>query len=908
MHELTNQPASLSEKPIKMMARTQQWPLIYQYGLALLMAALALGVRLMLEPWAADRLIFLTFFAALLLLLLLVQPGPFLFGAVCCALGTWFAFPQPSPVRVDGGGLRLIEMTLLLGALALSCCAAWLSSRFQHRQRQFGQVCEKQREALRITLASIGEGVITTDAKGIITYLNPAAEKITGAELKQLQGQPLKDMFLWVNEDDHQTLPDPVEEVLRQCKTTTAEQPVLMVCQGGPCRLVDHNVAPIRDTQGQTTGVIVVIRDVTQRYEAERALRESEERFRVMADTAPVLIWMSAIDMACNWFNRPWLEFAGRTMEQELSQGWLERVHPEDQTHCIQTYTDAFQQRKNFTMDYRMRRHDGVYRWLLDTGTPRFDARGEFLGYIGSVVDITERKTHEKALAHSESLFRRLADTNLVGISFGDSQGHVSYINDEMLRMMGQSRDDFNHGRLNWLATIAPEYMTEDAELARQLNANGSITGYQRAFLRPDGVRTPYIGAAAVISEETDMHLTIALDLTKLTQAEEAHSRLVEKLRDADRRKDEFIAMLAHELRNPLAPIGNAVEILKRNDQDPAVRRRTYDMMSRQLSNMVRLIDDLLDLSRITHDRLTMRKTQVSLASVVEQAIETCQPAIDTANQTLTVEMPLKEIMLFGDPVRLTQVFSNLLGNASKYSPPNHPIQLFARLEGAQAVVTIKDQGLGMEPDTLLRVFDLFAQGHPRSEQTQHGLGIGLSLARRLIELHDGEIAAFSQGQGRGSEFVVRLPTQVKSGAEVLAPAAPTASSSDSVTAVSQRAQRVVLVVDDNVDAASTLTLLLRLMGYDAHPAHDGLEALRLFKEVHPEVVLMDLGLPGMDGYEIAHRIRQLPEGAQVQMIALTGWGQQSDREATQAAGFDAHLVKPVNHQALLQLLAVPPV
>ncbi len=366
----------------------------------------------------------------------------------------------------------------------------------------------------------------------------------------------------------------------------------------------------------------------------------------------------------------------------------------------------------------------------------------------------------------------------------------------------------------------------------------------------------------------------------------------LEGLRLADQRKTEFLATLAHELRNPLAPLQTALTLLKRKRPGPDEAERHYDMMRRQVDHMVRLVNDLMEISRITRGRIELDTAAIDLQQVLRDAVELSRPLIDAAGHRLQLQLPDAPLPMHGDGVRLTQVFANLLNNAARYTPPGGHLVLAAQATGGEAVVSVRDDGIGIAPEMLDTVFDMFVQASGASKAAQGGLGIGLTLARSLVELQGGRIAAHSAGLGQGSEFTVRLPLQATPAAAVLADApAPTAS------------RRTVLVVDDNRDAADSLAEFLDAAGMATAVAYSGAEALELLPGLRPELAILDIGMPGMDGYELARRLRQHPAGRDLLLVALTGWGQQRDREATAAAGFDHHLVKPLDPDALLGFL-----
>jgi PAS domain S-box-containing protein len=387
--------------------------------------------------------------------------------------------------------------------------------------------------------------------------------------------------------------------------------------------------------------------------------------------------------------------------------------------------------------------------------------------------------------------------------------------------------------------------------------------------------------------------------------------RLVQQLRDEDRRKDEFLATLAHELRNPLAPIRNGLELIRLAGSNPATLEQSRSMIERQIRQMVRLVDDLLDVSRISRDKLELRRERVELAAIVQSAVETSRPLIDAARHELHVSLPAEPVLLQADPVRLAQAFSNLLNNAAKYSGQGGRIALTAELQGGEVVVRIRDNGIGIPADQLPHVFDLFVQVGRSRDASQGGLGIGLTLVRRLIEMHGGSVSATSAGPGQGSEFSLRLPVAAVSaplpagngtGCPEAGREVPGKEGRDEPVAAATGLR--VLVVDDNRDAADSLAEVLEHLGYEVKTTYDGLQAVEAIREYQPRLVLMDLGMPGLNGYKAARRIRALPEGRDVMLVAVTGWGQEEDKRRSREASFDRHMVKPVDLAALEQLLA----
>lgn len=387
----------------------------------------------------------------------------------------------------------------------------------------------------------------------------------------------------------------------------------------------------------------------------------------------------------------------------------------------------------------------------------------------------------------------------------------------------------------------------------------------------------------------------VAERTAELAKSNEALRKSEQELRNADRKKDEFLATLAHELRNPLSALVNALTLLKRS-HDPAVTAEARSIMERQLGHMVRLVDDLLDISRITHGKIKLKRERLRLGSVLNQAIETTKPLLVPAGHDVCVSHVSPSLEVLGDETRLVQIFANILNNAGKYMDAGGKIQVAVEPNGRTVVVRVSDTGIGISPTMLPHIFDLFNQVEPSLPRSQGGLGIGLAIVRRLVEMHGGQVEARSEGIGKGSEFLVTLPLLSTADDNPIIPSAsPIESTSSKMTKL--------VVVDDNRDAAQSLSLLLQATGSDVRTAHDGLAALELVSEFSPDIVLLDIGLPGLSGYDICRHLREMPRGRELRVIAVSGWGNESDRVQSRAAGFDAHLVKPVNFVELLKLL-----
>jgi len=507
---------------------------------------------------------------------------------------------------------------------------------------------------------------------------------------------------------------------------------------------------------------------------------------------------------------------------------------------------------------------------------------------------IAERRRAEEAQRRSEERLQTILQNTSALIYQIDTQGRFVHVNRQWEELFGIPNAEMS-GKT--IAELFPEAMARNF-LSNNLRvlAEGRPLEFEEAAELPDGMRL-YSSIKAPLIDEAGQAYGIVGVSTDITE----RKRLEIALKDADRRKDEFIAMLAHELRNPLAPIVNGLELMRlKTPADPEFVW-CRDVIGRQVSHMCRLIEDLLDVSRITQGKIKLQLEHVEVAAIVARAVETIKPLIDTHRHELTVELPDHPVLVDGDPTRLVQVVGNLLSNAAKYTQDGGHIRVTLTSDEGTAEIRVKDDGVGLAPEILPKLFELFSQFEPTLNRSQGGLGIGLALVRRLAELHGGEAIAQSEGLGKGSEFIVRLP-------RLAADARPTTPNSYSDVPASALARGWrVLVVDDNVDSADSLSLVLRRSGHRVKTAHSGADAVMTAQAFVPHVVLLDLGMPGMNGYEAAQRIRQQPGGSDILLIALTGWSQSDAREATRRAGFNLHLVKPVDLSALQKLLEALP-
>ena len=677
------------------------------------------------------------------------------------------------------------------------------------------------------------------------------------------------------------------------------------------------------------------------RREGEAALRESEEKFRTLAEAAPAMVWTCRPDGYVTYINRRWVEYTGQSLEEYQGDGWSTTVHPEDLQRILDLWQRCTQTGEPYEGEVRYRRHDGEYRWHYFRGVPLRGDDGAIRAWYGTSLDVEEGKAVEKALRHSET---RLAEETAALARLTDASSRLWRVRDmregldEMLdatiELLGAdmgnlqildadrgvlviaSQRGFEQEFLDFFREVSvgsdsscgralragARVIIEDieAEPNERLRQIGRSAGYRAVQSTPlvsrDGTalgmlstchRSPHRPGEQDL-RRLDLYARQAADFLERCQAEVA-------LRDADRRKDEFLATLAHELRNPLAPLRSGLQVMHLARDDAATIEQARSMMQRQVEHLVRLVDDLLDLSRISGGRITLQKERLQLGAVVQQAVETNRPAIERAGHQLTLTVTAPPVHVDGDPVRLTQVFSNLINNAVKFSDPGGVIRVTLELHDEHAVVRVKDSGVGIPPAMLPRIFEMFTQVDRSLERAQGGLGIGLWLVRQLIDMHGGTVEAHSEGPGTGSHFDVRLPISAPLADE------PAPARDDVQTAA---AGRRILVVDDNPDAALSLALMLEFMGNRIHTAHDGLAAVDAAETFRPDVILLDIGMPRLNGYEAARRIREQPWGRDIVLVALTGWGGEDDVRRSLEAGFDFHMVKPVERAALERLMA----
>jgi PAS domain S-box-containing protein len=605
--------------------------------------------------------------------------------------------------------------------------------------------------------AAVYQTVQEADGGRRFAHVSAGIEVMLGVKAAEVMADPFALYGLIVSED----LPRVIAAEAEASRTRT-----LLDCQfrqrrlSGDVRWVRWRSAP--RIVGDSIVWDGLITDITNDRKEVSKLRRSERRFRRMADLVPVLIWLAGPDRKCIWFNRRWLDFTGQTLEQAVENGWAAGIHADDRPRCEQEFATAFDTGRPFAMEYRLRRQDGTYRWVLDNGVPLRAPEDDYFGFIGSCVDITDRKQMEETLRH------------------------------------------------------------------------------------------------------------------------------------ADRRREDYLAMLAHELRNPLAPLRNGLHVLSRRPDDSNLVTETRAMMARQVDNMSRIVDDLLDAARVARGKVTIRKSRLDLTDVVRTCVEDRRAVAEGGGLRLIFAAPSGAVWVDGDVTRLSQVLDNLIHNAIKFTPRGGTVTVTVTADGDAAVVSVRDTGTGIDQSLLPHLFEEFSQADRSLDRSRGGLGLGLALVKGLLELHGGTVEAHSEGTGKGSEFIVRLDRAPEPRALTEVPASP--------SSIGRKFR--VLVVEDNPDSAESLRMLLDLSGYEVEVANTGTAGVEAATRFRPHAVVCDIGLPGLDGYQVAQILRKQPDLGGTRLIAVSGYGRPEDVEKARRAGFHKHLTKPVDPDDLLEQLS----
>jgi PAS domain S-box-containing protein len=724
----------------------------------------------------------------------------------------------------------------------------------------------------------------TCDINGRITFYNERAAELWGRRpnLDDATERFCGSQTLFTVDGVHVPHETSWTALTLQTGSAYEKRDVIVLRPDGSRRHLLVSVSPMHDDAGRVVGATSVLTDITDQMQSElrRRERDAHDFFR---NGAIGVHWIDADGIVVR-ANQTQLDLLGHSSGAFIGQP-MRRFHesPDAFDDMLRRATAGETLRNH---EVRLLASDGSVRHVLMTCDVVINA-GIFQHLRCFTVDVTEEKAAKIALQASEANFRGFFNSVAVGAVQVGKNGRFMRVNDRYCEITGYSREELLE--MGPLDLDHPDDREADQErVTKFVSGVDPFYRAEKRYIRKDGGVTWVRVAANLLRDENPESFHSAAIVEDISE----HKLAEQALQNADRIKDEFIATLAHELRNPLAPMQTAIDVLR--CQDPDQTEWCHGVVERQVKHLTQLVADLLDISRITSNKLEIHPEPIDLSDVIQAAVESTRPILERCDQQLVIAMPARKLYLDGDLVRLAQVFSNLLSNAAKFTEGPGTVRLTAEAVGGEITVTVADTGIGMPEADLVRAFDKFYQGSRRPERSYGGLGVGLSLVRQLVELHGGTIEARSAGVDRGSEFVVRLPARA---------AATSASPSRPAAFTRSTAARRVLVVDDNHDGAEAIARLLRVLGHDVDVVYDGLTALQRANHCEPGVVLLDLGMPGMDGFQVCERLRAHAWTQRPFIVALTGWGRDGDLVRTKNAGFDAHLVKPVDAAALVRLL-----
>jgi PAS domain S-box-containing protein len=758
----------------------------------------------------------------------------------------------------------------------------------------------EQGDLLRTTLASIVEGIIVTDADGRVTFLNPVAERMTGCTLADAQGLLIPAVLDVREEETRAPIVSTALQALRTGSAQEGQSNRLLLAKDGRERAIEDSAAPLVDADGTIVGAVLAFRDVTRQHSDEKDLADAKAYAECIIDTIPDPFVILDSDLRIRSANLSYLETFRTSEAQVAGKPFFEAGGGNwdvDAVLRLQAEADATSGAVHTEIDHVV---PGSGSRILRLSARRLRGTGEHADLmLLAIRDVTGSRTNERRIKQllaaeleNASRLRQIATASLTLNAAHSQEMVLTVLREEAMRILSFDEAEVVLGpeEPREAAPDGSTYLSaplhgRDAELLGWIQLRGTS------------------GRAGTVSESDE---SILRQLAHVASVAMENARLYEELREGDRRKDEFLATLAHELRNPLAPVRNSVQVLRSSQANEDDRDQAMTTIERQLQLLVRLVDDLLDVSRITRGKVALKREHVELADVVGQALEISRPIVNSSGNSLVVELPQERVELYVDPSRLAQVLSNLLNNAAKYTERGGHIRLTSEREGDEVRISVSDDGIGIPAEMVPHIFDMFWQLEHALERAQGGLGIGLTIVRQLVDLHGGTVEARSAGIGRGSEFIVRLP--VKSTPPATLPRnAPGPKHARVDGALPAPTGLRILVVDDNQDSAESLALLLRLQGHVVRTAHDGMQALAADAEFDPDLVLLDIGLPRMNGYEAARALRER-RGKDVTIAAMTGFGQAEDRRRSKEAGFDHHLVKPIDPPLLRHILATLPV
>jgi PAS domain S-box-containing protein len=771
----------------------------------------------------------------------------------------------------------------------------------------FRDITERRRtELTRSYLAAIVESsddaIIGKTLEGVITSWNKGAERIFGYTADEIIGRPITVLIPPERQAEE-------HEILKKLRRGERIEHYVTtrIRKDGGLLVISLSISPIKESTGKIIGASKIARDITERQRSAEALQESERLFHLLADSAPVMVWLSGRDKLCTFFNKRWLDFRGRTMQQELGNNWAEGVHPEDLERCLNTYVTAFDVRKEFEMEYRLRRHDGVYRWILDKGIPLFSPEDTFTGYIRSCVDITERKEAEEALRVAEEQLRLVTDNMAAAVARCSRDLRYEWVSPVYAQWLRRKQADIvGHQIVEVIGVEGYEAIRRHMERV----LSGAKEEYV-AFVNFEGPGLRWIHAVYVPTKDSagsvNGWVAVVSDITDRRRLEEEREELLQwehearaRAEEVNQLKDEFLATVSHELRTPLTAILGWATLLRAGGIGEKQSKLALETIERNSKTQAQLVEDLLDVSRIITGKLRLDVRPVKLPSVVESAVSSLAPTAEAKGVRLQTVIDPNAGPVSGDPARLQQVLWNLLSNAIKFTPRGGRVQVRLERINSHIEIIVSDTGQGIRADFLPYVFDRFRQAEGGSRRQHSGLGLGLAIVRHLVELHGGAVTVDSPGEGQGATFTVRLPIMIvhsrEDQADRVHPRAATKSA-----LVLDRAPNLtgirVLLVDDEPDTRRLLRIVLEQCGAEIRDAGSAEEALGMVQEWKPSLVVSDIGMPGVDGYDFMQRFRdwEREQGTWIPAVALTAYARAEDRVRALTAGYQIHVAKPID-------------
>lgn len=907
------------------------------------------------------------------------------------------------------------DILVTLIALGLLAMAVIMRFKEDKSRNRLNEMLNQQKEWYRVTLKSIGDGLIATDAKGRITMMNAVAEQATGWRESEARGKPVDEVFQLIEQNTRQVMPSPVLEVLKTGQILSLASHSALISKDGSERPVEDSAAPICDRQGNTQGVVFVFRDTSELEKAKRNLELSEARYRALVDASAEIVWTTDPEGRVINDSESWRAFTGQTQKDFLGTGWVNALHPDDREKIKLAWLECVEKQSQYEVEYRLISANGEYRICKARGVPVLNHLGVVSEWVGMNIDITEERLSASKIEENELRFRQIAQLSGDWIWEQEPSGRYIYCNPVVKDILGFSPQEIigkhytEFRRLSappGSAEVESEHDRPDQKFFRVINhlhhkngqliitessgepvlddsgnvvkwrgvdrditeriqaadrfqaiiestpvavllvkregficyANGfseQLFGYRREelidkpveLLIPERFRQNHTvereryftgpekrpmgtGKELFALTRGGEEFRVEIALTPIRYLDEIVTvamitdirdriRTEETLKQINRNQNNFLAFLGHELRNPLMPLHNAIQLLHENPADSEESSWAVGIIERQVNDLHHLIDDLLDICRISQGKITLDLSVCDVRKVIEHSVETVSPVLDKRNQHLIYQPPAEAVMINCDFLRLAQVFTNLLNNAAKFSQPGQTIWISFLAQPEAVEINIRDEGTGIVADDLTRIFELFTSVMDSSIEKMEGLGIGLTLSKEITELHGGRISAYSPGLGHGSTFTVRLPlykaaAQSAEAASVMIEQAPKAESPALCYSI--------LVTDDHPYSAETMAKLLDLKGFTAGFATSGQQAIDSVTAAMPDIVLLDIDLPDMSGLSVAQRLRSEEINFKGLLIAISGL-QHIQWDKLKASGFDDFLIKPLEMETLLALI-----